>query len=272
MELMNLGFNITKQCNLDCAHCLCGEPKNEFITKEVVDCALVGMEKVGEIYLTGGEPFLKPDLIYMTSEELKSKKVDVKGISITTNATIFNQDIKDALLYLFDGVADPRVFVSMDRFHKEAAYRYLKKIGINENDFSRIYEGFIKRLSDFCMENNINFATRDIGKIICMGRAKDLDSIKADNKIHALGNYHPRDHLYWDNITIDTTGHVLRCDYENDEVETLSIGNVLDKNLESIIYDKCVLELRKLGIKYTDPEVLKVAMNSKFMKKQFNWK
>ncbi len=105
-----------------------------------------------------------------------------------------------------------------------------------------------------------------------MGRARNLSTFEVDNKIYALGNYYPKAGLYCDNITIDTTGHVLRCDYENDEVENLSIGNVLDKPLQRIIREKCIQEIKNKYKIYTDSEALEVIMNHKFMQKQFNCK
>lgn len=270
MILGSLGINITKNCNLDCAHCLCGDAKDECITKDVIQIAFKGIERIDELYLTGGEPFLRPDIICMVIDELKKQKVEIHSISITTNGTVFNDEIKNVLIYIFDGI-DVNLVVSKDKFHKQAISKRLCNFDKHfvGNDF--IYQALIFRIKDFCLKNKINFNINDSAEefIAKMGRAKNIKgAVKIPQEIYALGNYSAKNHLYIDEIIIDTTGNVLRCDYENDDVENLSIGNVLNNTLEELIFNKCVRELNERGIKYKDVALIKEAINSMYIRRQ----
>lgn len=270
MELTYLGINVTKDCNLDCAICLCGEPKKECITKDVIESLFKGIKKVNELYITGGEPLLYPKLIRMVADECKKQKVEISNMSLTTNATIFNDEIKEALLYIFSGT-NASITISVDKFHKASIYKKLDNFDKVFIGKTSLYKCLVDRIIIFCKENNIEFKTRDIGKhdlIAKMGRAKNFpEAIEVSRNLYALGNYYHKEHLYIDEVLVDTSGAVLRCDYENDEVERLSIGNVKDNDLEQLIFNKCVKELEQKGIKYNDPEMYKVAIDSIYIKR-----
>ncbi len=270
MKLKTLGINVTKECNLNCAHCLCGDSVKESVTKEVVQSTFKGIDEIGELYLTGGEPLGKPELIKMITQEYKKQGVKISKISLTTNATIFNDEVKSALLYLFDGVqAD--LTVSVDNYHKQSIFQ--KFNGFDKVFVGRflLYNQLVQRIELFCKNNGINFYTRDICPydiIVKMGRAKSFqNAIKVSRELYALGNYYPKEHLYTDDVTIDTSGAVLRCDYENEEVEDLSIGNVLDDNLEHIIFNKCVSELEQRKISCKDSKLCETAINLMYEKR-----
>lgn len=270
MIINSLGINITKNCNLNCAHCLCGNAKNECMTKDVIKNAFKGIERIDELYLTGGEPFLRPDIIYMVIDELKKQNIEVKSILLTTNGTIFDDEVKQMLISIFDGV-DGYITVSKDKYHKNSICEKLSdfdKKFIGEDAF---YKLLILRMREFCLKNKINFNINDIAEkfVAKMGRAKDIEgAMEISQKIYALGNYSAKNHLYVDEVIIDTTGHVLRCDYENDDVENLSIGNVLDNTLEELIFSKCSSELEGRGLKYEDDELTKQAIDVMYAKKQ----
>lgn len=271
MILNSLGINITKNCNLDCAHCLCGDAKDECITKDVVQHAFKGIERIDELYLTGGEPLLRPDIIRMVIDECKKQNVILNYITITTNGTIFNDDVKEILLYILnvvDVAVDMDLNVSKDKFHKQSICKKLSNFDKHfiGNDF--IYQALILRIKYFCLQHKINFGISEVAEkfIAKMGRAKNIKgAVGVSKEIHALGNYSAKNHLYVDDVIIDTSGHVLNCDYENDEVEELSIGNVLNNTLEELIFNKCVSELEQKGIKFEDDKMINDVINSMYI-------
>lgn len=257
MRLESLGINITKNCNINCAHCLCGEPLNEYITKEVVEHIFDDVDSVGELFLTGGEPLLRPDLIKMVKDVLQEKNVKPDKISLTTNGTLFEEQQKEALLYLFKGAKKKKMYFSNDYFHKEAIKEYYKK---NKKPyFSYTFSELIENIACFCIENDINFESSGISCVGLMGRAKNLDKslstklgipfINVSRTFVSLGNYDISNKAFKDIVSVDTTGNVLHCDYENTEVEELSIGNILTNNIEDILYNRCIDEMRRNGIK-----------------------
>ena len=48
-----LVIELTQLCNLDCKHCLSGESKNVFITREILECVFDEVKFVETLFLTG---------------------------------------------------------------------------------------------------------------------------------------------------------------------------------------------------------------------------
>ena len=85
-----IAFELTRKCNLKCAHCLRGEWQNLTMTKEVIDKMLEVSSGIDFIFFTGGEPFLAPDLIEHIVDRVIALDFDAKYISVITNGTILN--------------------------------------------------------------------------------------------------------------------------------------------------------------------------------------
>ena len=85
-----IAFELTRKCNLKCAHCLRGEWQNLTMTKEVIDKMLEVSSGINFIFFTGGEPFLAPDLIEHIVDRVIALDFDAKYIGVITNGTILN--------------------------------------------------------------------------------------------------------------------------------------------------------------------------------------
>ena len=85
-----IAFELTRKCNLKCAHCLRGEWQNLTMTKEVIDKMLEVSSGIDFIFFTGGEPFLAPDLIEHIVDRVIALDFDAKYINVITNGTILN--------------------------------------------------------------------------------------------------------------------------------------------------------------------------------------
>lgn len=83
-------FEITRKCNLKCAHCLRGKMQPVSMSKEVIDKILEAASGIDIISLTGGEPFLEPDLIEYLVDKIIEKDFDVTHLATVTNGTILN--------------------------------------------------------------------------------------------------------------------------------------------------------------------------------------
>jgi len=92
-------WEITKRCNLSCIHCISstGE-RRELKTKEALEVVDI-LKDFGceELYLTGGEPFVRGD-IFKILERAKRKKIK---IGVITNGILINREnIKKIKLYV----------------------------------------------------------------------------------------------------------------------------------------------------------------------------
>lgn len=149
-EINYLRLAVTDRCNLRCNYCMPAEginfaKKEQLLSTEElkkVSGLLVDMG-IDKIRLTGGEPFVRKDIM-----ELIRHLATLKGlneISVTTNATIIGQHI-DELSEL--GVRN--INVSLDAIKKETFERITRRNTydiVRENLFRLIENGFNVRIN-----------------------------------------------------------------------------------------------------------------------------
>lgn len=86
-----LWWIITGTCNLSCQHCYIDSPKNKYQQLSFIQCleVLQQAKQVGihKIFLTGGEPFIRQDLLEIIQEIYRLK---MQVIGIETNATLIS--------------------------------------------------------------------------------------------------------------------------------------------------------------------------------------
>lgn len=86
-----LFFEITRKCNLKCKHCFRGDAQNVSMNKEIIDKTL---DQVGYCYhfvMTGGEPFLEPEIINYLIDGIIKRKLRFLGFSVVVNGTILDE-------------------------------------------------------------------------------------------------------------------------------------------------------------------------------------
>jgi MoaA/NifB/PqqE/SkfB family radical SAM enzyme/SAM-dependent methyltransferase len=113
-RLRELWLHANDSCNLECAHCLVSSGPSgsrglptEVLLRAIDEAAALGAER---FYVTGGEPFLRPDLGALLDHATRHHGRDVV---VMTNATLFDKPRHRALL---DGLdrAKVRFQVSID--------------------------------------------------------------------------------------------------------------------------------------------------------------
>src|SRR5271157_4943644 len=63
MYISSLILEVTRKCNLRCAHCLRGNPQRVTMPREVLHAAMRDVDYVGSVLFTGGEPSLATEVI-----------------------------------------------------------------------------------------------------------------------------------------------------------------------------------------------------------------
>lgn len=151
-----LRLAVTDRCNLRCNYCMPAEGIN-FAKKEtlltVEELSFLSQTLVGQgidkIRITGGEPFVRKDLMALLRN---LRKIDgLKDISITTNATLIGPHI-DELLEL--GIMN--INVSMDAIHRETFERITRRDQydtVYDNLIRLIFLGFNVRINFIVLEN-----------------------------------------------------------------------------------------------------------------------
>jgi sulfatase maturation enzyme AslB (radical SAM superfamily) len=116
-QLTSLWFQVTGLlCNLECAHCLVdSSPRNTsmaFLDRTTVQAYLKEADALGvkEIYFTGGEPFLHPELPVLLADALA-----VAPTTVLTNGTLITPGMAKTLRRVSDGSRySLEIRVSMD--------------------------------------------------------------------------------------------------------------------------------------------------------------
>ena len=104
LHLAGLEIEITRDCNLNCPHCMRYEPdepmdayRGTVIAPEVIDALFDRYRHIELLLLTGGEPMLHPEMITYIVDKIIEKQVYVEQIQVITNGTIASEEAVTAL-------------------------------------------------------------------------------------------------------------------------------------------------------------------------------
>lgn len=134
MYIENLAIEITRRCNMKCAHCLRWNAQwidldlkhtNTFFRK-------LYWGRIWTLTFTWWEPSLKPEIIEAIRMQLHYNKIQLDSFYIATNGKKISKEFIDVCYMLYWQCNDnenSRVDVSVDRYHKEI---------LNKNEASKL--------------------------------------------------------------------------------------------------------------------------------------
>ena len=99
IELENLIIEVTRRCNLSCAHCLRGAQQRMNINREHIEQLLSNVCYIGNITFTGGEPTLYLKGIEDTLDVIDKNGITVNSFYIATNGC-FSRKVRTKLMEL----------------------------------------------------------------------------------------------------------------------------------------------------------------------------
>ena len=206
----SLLLEITRRCNNKCPHCLRGAQQQKDMSEAVINL-VTSRFTPDEIFFTGGEPTLAPDLIRYAT--MTSRAIE---ISMVTNGTMSRKwkETLEELLQMIDVAID----VSEDQFHPE-----------RRNDYS-----------DFMDWKRFTYTSRGrITRILSEGNAR----------IHGMGWDKPIDGMIEDidyeddvyyltaSIYVNVDGNIISgCDYSYKNQNKHIVSNVY-KEYDEIVQD-----------------------------------
>lgn len=219
-----LVLEITRRCNMACAHCMRGESQNKDMAREIIDLTLKDTNSIGSVVFTGGEPTLNIDAIEYTLDICKNKHIHVGGFYIVTNGKIVTERFLIACLRWhaytiqcgeeteFSGVA-----LSKDKFHEPIPAENV---------------ALLQTLACFRPEDKHNDFDRY--GVLPMGRAKNLKDIPVkthfkfppDRQRYFITDRSETE-CYIETMTVTVNGDILSdCDYEYDDIEQILVGTI----------------------------------------------
>lgn len=140
LNINELAIEVTRKCNLKCAHCFRGDSQN-------VDLDIDSIEKlfhndeyeinyIRSILITGGEPTLHPKAILKIIKELIDHRVRFDYFTIVTNGSDYNNILMKSIdiLYKYWNIcktnnidSDFVIVCSLDQFHQEPSLKVMEK-------------------------------------------------------------------------------------------------------------------------------------------------
>ena len=101
-EIESLILEVTRECNMHCAHCLRGDipddDKMPCMSKETADKVLASVQKIDNLTFTGGEPTLAMPLLKHIVHTIKKNHIDLYSFYLVTNG----KSLPDDFLPLMD--------------------------------------------------------------------------------------------------------------------------------------------------------------------------
>lgn len=124
LQLNEFAIEITRKCNMKCAHCLRGEAQKRNIHKKYITKVLEDISSIGSLTITGGEPTLNIPAIRFILEELKRLEIPVSNFYIVVNGRKSCQSLEFIQLliemYMYQGCKDEylsMIQMSNDKYH-----------------------------------------------------------------------------------------------------------------------------------------------------------
>jgi len=170
-----LRVSVTDRCDLRCVYCMKEKmnflPKNEVLSLEEIERLCDNFIELGveKIRLTGGEPLVRKNIIYLI-ENLNKKKsyTNLKEITLTTNGSLLKKFAKDLKK---NGVN--RINISLDTIDKEK-YKQITRFGNLDNVLEGVDEAIkhnikikintvvFKNFNEYDMNDLINWANQKL--------------------------------------------------------------------------------------------------------------
>ena len=221
-------IELTRNCNLRCAHCLLGEPQDVTITPEIIDSFLSQTSSISVLTIGGGEPLLEVDMLQYLLDALVKYSIPVLKIGFVTNGTIcsdrvmqiINNHLQHNLKSLF------KIEVSADIFHdrerSERCVEFYRSLA-GKRCVIELHRGF----------EALRHSGRAAGKKSVCG-VPTLSISDAAIRPHRLNV--TADKVIHCSMTLAANGNLV---YGNDisfeTADKLALGNVLESSLQDII-------------------------------------
>ena len=251
MYIEQIVLEVTRSCNLNCVHCCRGCSQKIHFNPCYLDNIFNGIDSIGCITFTGGEPLLKIGTIIKVLDYIREHKISLGGFYIVHNGTIFSKYLLNILHDYYENYVDEKEMcgfsLSTDRFHLNQ---------IRQAKLRNRYYDYIELRDCFGFEF-IYDDRKEIFSLIESGRGKQNKSIintkYGSRKASFYNGFVMNEYgSYSDTlIYISANGNVISdCDLSYDVIDMLSFGNIKKTDLIDIIKSHTIEEdnLKKIEI------------------------
>lgn len=168
LHLNRMSFEMTRQCNLACAHCARGEAQDAVIKREYIDRVLDQIDYLYHLTLTGGEPSLHPDLIEYVVDGVIKRGIRLRYFDMTINGTVRDERIAAALDKIADWCGRWQVYAdhqnlenTPDKFDGVVSLRISSDIFHRSFDICKLEET-LEFYKVHCKSDRVTFSMNDL--------------------------------------------------------------------------------------------------------------
>lgn len=246
----DLSFEVTRRCNLKCEHCMRGEPEDLDMNTNIIKKVLDQVCSVRRVFLTGGEPFLVPDIIEYLVDYIIENQIDVYKISMVTNGTIIDDRAKRIIdklnqftIYSMERYKDletcgahrATISISDDEFHDNDKEIALNTFAQYSNNFFKLDLYNVEQYQEEVLGKKIKTSEGESIFLARTGRAKEL--LRPTICKNACYRLEIENEIV-KNIEITAIGNVIipySVSFFKEDI--LNMGNIFDKDISCLISD-----------------------------------
>lgn len=266
MHVGKLHLQLTRNCTLECEHCMRGDRERINMNPKVLDEVFGCVDSVDTLLLTGGEPLLAIQELEHLIEVLKLKQVKINRIVLITNGTVLSDRVFNVLAQLQE-IAQLDFKLSADIFH-ELSLQSKGLLELRNSNLKKLSENKDISFSEYGKDEDNKFPVGLINK----GRTKTLspERLSEINQLikrkYIVNTFYEEKHpsTQLDNNIVDGTicvnvyGYIVSygLSFVEEDKEAYETGiNVLDMPCEDAIgafvkyYNKCREEHLKKFLK-----------------------
>lgn len=174
----HLLVEITRKCQLRCAHCLRGDAQNINMSPKIIDKLLESVCVIGSLLFTGGEPTMNLEGMRYFLEKMKANNIALHKLRLITNGCDISEETSTLIKEYYDYITYNQEYgnhkiiisISSDIYHRQSGGNPEKAYDIYKSVFSEY--------------PLVEIALYDISSIpLAIGRAESLE--EANENIEA---------------------------------------------------------------------------------------
>jgi hypothetical protein len=182
LQLHKLYIELTRRCNLKCAHCINGAARDALISEECLNKTFNVFDNIDWLVFGGGEPLLNIESLAMAVHHIIFQRIKVNRIFISTNGCCQNID-SDATIDLLSRIKylccnEFKLQLSNTQFHRES----------REERETQIYLSFKEKLNTHGISFIEYNETKD-NDLIPEGRAEENELVSEWMLGQVLANF-----------------------------------------------------------------------------------
>lgn len=136
---------VTRRCNMHCAHCLRGDAENVDLLNVDIDSVLDQTEAIGRLIITGGEPTLNLSAVQHIANGIVQRGIPVMRVQIITNGKEYNQ----AFVILMKRFSEITNLTQLHGYGREEREPWRVQIGVSLDHYHEA--------KDVCRKNYIRY-------------------------------------------------------------------------------------------------------------------